>query len=485
MAAQLSCDVAIVGAGLAGLVAAVRASELGLTAIVLEKGDDELYLCNSRYTGGFFHVAMHDIRSDAARLLGVLRAATRDEGPNPQAEALAGNAGRALRWVQAQGVRVIKVGPEGYKSAVLAPPGLRRTGLHWRGRGGDATLRILAQRLAERGGRLVRGARAVRLVMDAGRCIGVDIEGAITGPLHARAVVVADGGFQADLDRLRREVSPDPGLLLQRGAATGTGDGARMAEAAGAKLVGLGAFYGHVQHRDALANPDLWPYPVLDRIAASGVLVDRSGQRFCDEGLGGVYQANAIARLADPASAAVIFDEAIWEGPGRDFLLPANPNLLKAGGRIIEAASLDELARLLDLDPAGLRQTVEVYNAACRRGDTMHLSPPRTVDAYAALPIAGARLMGVPVCAGITYTMGGIAIDGDARVLDRAGAPIAGLFAAGSTTGGLEGGAHAAYTGGLSKALVFGLLAAEAAAADTQTVRPPVGPPVTLPGARS
>ena len=70
----------------------------------------------------------------------------------------------------------------------------------------------------------------------------------------------------------------------------------------------------------------------------------------------------------------------------------------------------------------------------------------------------------VPLCAGITFTMGGISIDAHARVLRESGEPIAGLYAAGSCTGGLEGRGGAHYLGGLIKAAVFGLLAGEHAA---------------------
>ena len=74
------------------------------------------------------------------------------------------------------------------------------------------------------------------------------------------------------------------------------------------------------------------------------------------------------------------------------------------------------------------------------------------------------------VCAGLTYTMGGIAVDGRAGVLNASDRVIPGLYAAGSTTGGLEGGGPAGYTGGLSKALVLGLLAGESAAQDKQSL---------------
>lgn len=69
-----------------------------------------------------------------------------------------------------------------------------------------------------------------------------------------------------------------------------------------------------------------------------------------------------------------------------------------------------------------------------------------------------------PVVAGVTYTTGGIAIDGSARVLREGGSIIRGLYAAGSCTGGHEGGPVSGYTGGLGKALTFGFIAGNAMA---------------------
>jgi fumarate reductase flavoprotein subunit len=67
----------------------------------------------------------------------------------------------------------------------------------------------------------------------------------------------------------------------------------------------------------------------------------------------------------------------------------------------------------------------------------------------------------LPLCAGITYTTGGLLIDQNARVLRENKEPIDGLYAAGSAVGGIEGGPQASYVGGLMKALVLGLVAAE------------------------
>lgn len=475
MAPSHHADVIVVGAGLAGLSAANRAAQEGLAVVVLEKSPDEAYLCNSRYTGGLFHIAMDDMAGEPDWVRENLQRATRGTADPALADALTRNARRTLRWLSSLGVRFIKAGPDGLRQNSLSPPGVRQTGLNWKGRAGDVMLRTLGERLASLGGRIQRGVQAEGLLMEAGRCVGLRARAADGQPVEwrARAVVLADGGFQGNADLLRRFITPQPQALLQRNAQSGQGRALEMAEAVGARLVGTGRFYGHVHHRRAMSDPALWPYPVLDSLATAGIVVEAQGRRFCDEGLGGVYVSNAIAQLPDPLSAVVVFDEAIWNGPGKDWLLPANPYLLGAGGELVSAPTLDELARRLGLAPEALARTVADYNRLVDGGEA-GAQPARSVSPYKAWPIRHGPFHAVPLCAGITYTMGGIATDAGARVLDRQDRPIAGLYAAGACTGGLEGGGEAAgYSGGLSKSSVFGMLAAESIAAELAAERAP------------
>lgn len=464
---QMDVDVVVIGAGLAGLSAANRVAQDGLKVTVLEKGADEAYLCNSRYTGGLFHIAMDDMAGEPHIVKGNLERVTRGTANPLLAEALTVNARRTLRWLSSLGVRFIKAGPDGLRQNSLSPPGVRQTGLNWRGRAGDVMLRTLSEALLRSGGVLHRGVDVQHLVMAQGRCVGLEAI-ATTGQsirVNAKAVVIADGGFQGNLDLLRRFVCAHPERLLQRNAQTGQGAGLLMAEAVGAKLVGMDRFYGHIQHRNAMTDDGLWPYPVVDSLATAGLVIDETGKRFCDEGLGGVYVTNAIAQLPDPLSAVIVFDEATWQGPGRDWLLPANPYLLSAGGSLISANSLDELAAKLGLDAKVFAQTVFEYNQIAA-GGTVSNQPKRSTVAYEAWPVRQGPFHAIEVCAGITYTMGGIATDADGRVLNQADEPIAGLYAAGACTGGLEGGGEAAgYSGGLSKSSVFGMLAGEAISA--------------------
>ena len=100
-----------------------------------------------------------------------------------------------------------------------------------------------------------------------------------------------------------------------------------------------------------------------------------------------------------------------------------------------------------------------------RAGSAPALSPTRTTKTYPAHMFEKAPFYAIPLCAGITVTSGGVAVDGQARVLDTSDAPILGLYAAGSVVGGLEGGPNAGYVGGLIKAFGIGRIAGRAIAA--------------------
>lgn len=466
MNAAGAADLLTIGGGLAGLSAANRAAEHGLSVLVLEAGEDARYLCNSRITMGFINVAMRNIADGPKALRLALENATRGCAEPELLDALATNAGAALAWLQRQGVRTMVGNWRPGSDAMLAPPSAIGAGLNWRGRGGDQMLRRLEAVLTSRGGRLLRGVRARSLIMERGRCAGVVAdtpEGARA--FRAACVLIADGGFQADPELLARFVTVRPDRVIARNAGTGRGDGLRMAVEAGAATRGLGGFYGHVQSRDALSNPRLWPYPTLDMPISAGVVVDETGRRFADEGLGGVFMANAIARQPDPLATTAVFDHAGWMTRACEFPLPANPLLIKAGATLHAAASLPDLAARAGLPAEELVSTIAGYNAAlaASRGDA--LDPPRSPGMWPPSPIVQSPFYAAPLAAGVTYTTGGIAIDARTRVLDVAGAPIEGLYAAGSCTGGHEGGPFAVYTGGLGKALTFGFLAGASVAA--------------------
>ena len=462
----MTYDLVVIGGGIAGLVGGLRAAELSLRVAVLEKGEEAAYPCNTRWSGGIIHIAYTDPKDSRDALRASIQRNT-DGATDPElGETLVQHVSPTIDWLRAQGVRFIRAGLATWQNWMMAPPRPLVGGIDWKGRGPDVFLRLLTERLTQKGGILLLGTRADSLVMQNGRCVGVSVQrGGATEEISARAVLIADGGFQSNFSLLRQHVMKRPEMVKQRGAASGGGDGLRMAMDAGAAVTELDRFYGHLLSRDAMhGNDKVWPYPELDGIAAASILVDESGARFTDEGLGGISMANALAGEENPMGATIICDAKIWEGPGRSARIPANPQVERGGGTIHRGASISDIAAKAGLPAERLADTIARYNAACAAGGLGALSPARTDSRTPPFPVEKAPFLAIPVCAGITYTMGGIAIDTHGQVKHRDGGVIGGLYAAGSATGGIEGGRLAGYIGGLSKAATFGFRAAEHAA---------------------
>jgi fumarate reductase flavoprotein subunit len=464
---------------LAGLAAANRLTQRGQRVTVLEAGTGDRYPCNSRIASGSFNLAHVDPTLDAVTLQNAIMADTEGAADPLLADAVAQNAGPAMKWLMAEGGKFIRI-KRGERAASwsMAPPRPATPGFGWEGRGPDLTLQTLTNNLRSRGGEIMLGARAQRLVIENGRCVGVEaMRDGRTVECRASATLLADGGFQGNPDLIRRFISPQPEALVSRNARTGRGDALTMAEAAGAALAGTDRFYGHLLVREALKNDKLWPYPTIDSLASSAIVVDKSGRRFLDEGIGGVAMTNLIAGLDDPLSATTIFDHPMWESTGRAEFTPPNPYVVSMGGTLTSAPTLAALAATVGIPVDALDNTVGTYNRAVESGDLVSLTPGRTPGRLfgvlrsaptrtAIRPIKEPPFYAIRLAAGLTYTMGGIAIDPCTRVLSTNGAPIPGLYAAGACTGGLEGGPMAGYVGGLCKALTLGFIAGETIATD-------------------
>jgi fumarate reductase flavoprotein subunit len=96
---MLQFDLVAIGGGFAGLCAALRGAELGLRTAVLEAGADKNYLCSSRWAGGIFHVAYHDLRLTPDELLAAVNDRTRGETDQELAAAIAADASRTVDWL--------------------------------------------------------------------------------------------------------------------------------------------------------------------------------------------------------------------------------------------------------------------------------------------------------------------------------------------------------------------------------------------------
>lgn len=458
-------DVVTIGGGLSGLVTACRAAQLGQRAAVLEQGSEERYPCSSRWSTGVVNVMGLAILADPDQLYRAIIDGSGNTARPDLARAIADNGKRAIEWLGAQGARFIQRGLQKDQPGqqVLAPPRRLQAGLDWEGRGADVLMRILEKQIAQQGGAVLRGTKAGRLILENGACVGVEaVHNGQPIRIDAKAVVIADGGFAANRAMIARFITPRADRVLPRVGPGAQGDGIRIAETAGAAIGGFGKFYGHIHHANAMTNAQLWPYPHLDAAAEVAILVGPEGKRFTNEGSGGVCMANAIAQLADPLSSHLILDEAIWQAePKLTNTVAANPSMANAGGPIVSAPDLVSLAARINVPADALAATMEAHNAAVAGGNFAALAVPRTARRHKPMAIAQPPFHAVPLCAGITGTMGGVVIDAHAQAQTASGAPFPGLYAVGTPVAGLEGGPRAGYVGGLSKAFILGLIAAE------------------------
>ena len=482
--------VVIVGGGNAALCAAISARERGADVVLLERASYELRGGNSRFTAG----AMRTVYEGIDDLLKIMPDLTPSEIERTEfgtyaredfyedlgrvtnyridpdlAERLVEESFETLRWMQQHGVRFLPL----YGRQAFEIEGTARFwgGLTVEAWGGGPGLVDSLTTIAERIGVVIRyQSRATRLLSKAGNVCGVEVGDA---SIAADAVVLACGGFESNPAWRTRYLGPGWDLAPVRGTRFNTGDGIKMATEIGA------ATRGHWSGCHAVSwdrnAPEFGDLEVGDNFQKHsyplGIMVNANGERFVDEGAD--FRNYTYARygheiLKQPGQFAYqIFDKKV-------------SHLLRDEYRIkqvtrIQAETLSELAQRMEgVDTENFVSCVSAYNAACN-GDT--LFDPSVKDGLCtqglavpksnwANPIDTPPFEAYGVTCGITFTFGGLHVDSNARVIDEAGSPIPGLYAAGEIVGGLF---YFNYPGGtgLTSGSVFGRVAGSNAANDS------------------
>ena len=489
-----TADVIVVGAGNAALCAALSAREDGCEVLALEKAPQHARGGNTYFTGGAIRFAYRGI-DDVRELVPDLSPAELDvievgqyteaqyfddlmrvtEGLSEQemASALTRGSFPAMRWMYEQGVRFV---PSWSHQAFKVDGKFRFWGgLCLEAVGGGKGLSDQLFDIAEKKEIGLRYATAAvqLLTDDAGAVCGVRVKGPDGyEDLASRAVVLACGGFEANPEMRARYLGPGWELAKVRGVRFNTGDGIRMALDIGAQP------FGHWSGCHAVAW-DLNAPPFGNRAITDlyqkhsypfGLIVNAEGKRFVDEGAdfrNYTYAKYGKQILTQPQRVAFqLFDQKTLHLLREEYRIPQVT--------MAEADTIAGLADALDIDPAGLVQTVADYNAACVPGDynptvldgvrTEGVEPPKS---NWALPLDSPPYQGYAVTCGITFTFGGLRINGRGQVMDTSEEPISGLYAAGELVGGLF---YHNYAGGagLMAGSVFGRLAGTAAAADVR-----------------
>jgi len=450
--------ICVVGSGAAGLTAALAAAEsahaqsLDCRIILIDRARQGEHGGNTRFSPSYMRMTAPDriapgFEDDLAAVSGGRMDAA-------YIHRLAADAPATMAWLMGHGVAFDK--PVYYLSA--GPPRIQPVG------GGAGLLQALERAASDAGVTTRYGCKAERLLVGGtGAVEGVAIRTETGSPetITAHAVVLASGGFAGNGEMLVQHLGPGAGSLapISPGTRFNTGDGIRMALAAGAQAAGdwRGMHAEPVDPRSRNSAPVVLVYPY-------GIVVDSSGRRFFDEGAGLVHETwEVFARtihFATPGRIAyAILDAKLYDidGHQRATRSEVPPH---------QANTIPELATLIGVSAEALQETVAHYNAAAigdpARFDATHadglaadasLSPPKSNWCR---PLDRPPYLAYPLIGAIAYTFGGVATNAHAEVL-RVRGPIPGLFAAGEITGHFYGTAPNAVA--MLRALVFGRIA--------------------------
>ena len=451
------------------MACAIAAAEAGARVVVVEKTAE---------VGGTLHVAGGHLSAAGTRRQAEQGIEDRPEWhyddvmrisggtADPELVRLAvAEAGPTIDWLDELGFAHAPESPQ--QALIFKPYGVRR--LHW----GDApgqkgavilrTIRPAWERLVAAGRiEVLLEHRLGELLVEGGMVVGVSAEGPAGERVEVRgeAVVLATGGY-ASSPELFAELTPGAPSIVGLARPSATGDGIRAARALGATVRWAERYllsYGILEEspgsgRGAARQDDIDLRPERARCE---LWVNAEGERFVAEDVQSVAEQQRALRAQPGQRAWLVLDEAgVRDGPPVQPLWDAAELRRRAAERRCAwaADSPGALARLAGIAPAGLERTVAAWNDACAAG-----SDPLGRK-QGLVPLVEPPFTAILMRVGAGISFGGLAVDGDLRVLGAGGAPIPGLYAAGEILGGAQTSGQS-YTGGmlLTPALAFGRL---------------------------
>lgn len=456
---KVNWDVIVVGGGNAGLCAAIEAAESGARVLILESAPKTYRGGNSRHTRNFR--CMHD--GPLSVLTGTygedeyfddLIRVTKGKTDEALARMTIRMSEDCLPWMESHGVA--------FQKSLSGTLSLSRTNAFFLG-GGKALVNAYYNTVEDLGVTVAYDAEVSHIAIEDGAFTGLDASiGGTTTRIEGRALVLASGGFQADLDWLADAWGPAARNFLIRGTPYNRGVVLRDMLDQGADSVGDPTQCHAVAIDGRSPKFDGGIVTRLDCVPFS-IVVNKNGERFYDEGEDVWPKRYAIwGRLvaAQPEQVAycIIDSKSI-----NDFMPSVYPPET--------ADTIDGLAQKLGISGTKLRETVEEFNAACRDGTFMAtdldglategLTPPKTNWAR---PITEGPFYGYSLRTGVTFTYLGLKVDRTARVSVGAGR-LTNVWAAGEIMAGSILGEGYLAGFGMTIGTVFGRIAGQEAAA--------------------
>lgn len=452
---SVQTDLVVVGGGLAGFCAALAAAESGLNVLLIEKTD--AIGGSSAMSGGCLAFAGTDLQREngiedsSDTLYRDLVKVGKGEADESLIRAYTDLQLDTYEWLRKHGVE--------FQPVIEAASGQSVPRVH---NVDPADMVRQLEKAARATGRVdVRfNTRARRLIRNTeGRVTGLTASSngedlTITGN---QGVVLASGGFVKDQDMIHR-FAPQYDNAVFIGGEGNEGDGLRMAWALGADvrdMVHIKGTYGkhpmdEMNHHACLA------------VYKGAIAVNQEGRRYVDESLSYKLLGDACMQQSYGVTYQILDQGIMASGDNRVRILDFERRLEE--GLFVEADSLGELAKLLELPEDVFLAEVEAYNSAVTNNETPAFGREHLVHEHGKLrTISEPPFYAYPSTAAVFGTYCGIRVDPTMQVFDVFEEPIEGLLAAGEMVGGFHGAAY--MTGSaLGKAAVFGRIAAKTAA---------------------
>lgn len=487
--ADETADVVIIGAGGAGLSAAIEAASQGAQRVIVlemtgKTGGSLNYTSGSMSAAGTIIQQEDGIEDSVDGFVADILKTGSDFGGKPSEELVrefANEAASVFDWLYENGMKdcVFATDAQG-RRAVFAPEhalySVQRTykprvrdNANYKSAAHEVLDSLLA---AQEGITVVYNAKAVALEHnDKGQVLTVVAQGpdGETRCTASRGVIVCTGGYSAN-GKLMAKYVENGEYYLAGGPSSADGNGLLLMQKVGAALneasmSAIPTFPMGLVSRD---NPKTGTIASTYTWKAGGIVVNQEGNRFCNE-----TEANPAVRevALEEQPGAVQYDiftdkivEDLRAAGGSYFYDAYFADETMRGAHVCYAAdSLEELAELIDVPAQNLVATVEQYNAAVEAGqsDAFGRLYDGTTNSYnlAVNKIEGERFYAIRLHSLCVMTLGGITANKDMQVLDQAGNTIPGLYAAGEVVGGIWGKFVSGGTGVMGP-IVFGKIAA-------------------------
>ena len=442
-------DVIVVGAGGAGLAAAVTAADLGAKVLVLEKaptiGGNTQLAAGGMNAAGTKAQSAQKIEDHWQWMVEDTIKGGRNRNDPALVEIMAKGSSDAVDWLTGLGGTFTQLKRSGGARAVRTHQPVGGYAF------GPYVTRVVYEAALKRGVTVLKRSPVTALLQDKnGRIAGVrmsDARGA-SHEIPAKAVVIASGGYGSSAERVAK-YRPEFARFTSTGSPGNVGDGIDLVTPLGAEVYDLE--WIQIHPTQAVGSKTL----ISETVRGTGaILVNREGKRFVNE-ITTRDKASAAVLKQTGRSAFLIFDAGVR---GTMKLYEGYEHL----GLIKEADSLEVLAAQIGVDAAGLAKTVADYNryqAAKQDPEFGREDMPKA--------LVQAKFAAIEIQPGIHFTMGGIRIDPRTRVLRADRSAIPGLFAAGEVTSGVHG-ANRLGGNSMTALFTFGPIAGREAVAHAQ-----------------